>query len=285
MFKLIDTHCHLNFKDFKEDADEVIARTLAGETAMILVGAEFKTSQRAVEYANKYESGVYAAIGLHPIHLENILAENHDENGDYKFVTRAEEFDYDKYYNLARQNKKVVAIGEIGLEYFHIDNNNDVEAVKQKQKKVFKELLVLAHNLDLPVIIHCREAHQDLLPILQEFKNEYKKDALGEWGVIHCFSGDAKLAAEYLKLGLLISFTGLITFAHTWDEVIKNIPLEKIMTETDSPYMAPIPYRGKRNEPLYVRYVAEKIAELKGLKYEEVAGTTLKNAERLFKLT
>jgi TatD DNase family protein len=279
---LIDTHCHLNFKDFKDDADEVITRTLAGETDMILVGSEFKTSSRAVDYTNKYDSGVYAAIGLHPIHLENVLAENHDENGDYKFVTHAEEFNYDAYYNLAKENKKVVAIGEIGLDYFHIDKNQDTAAVKEKQRTILKQLLLLAHNLDLPVIIHCREAHEDLLPLLKEFKEKYKKDDKREWGVIHCFSGDEALAREYIVLGLKISFTGLITFAHNWDEVIKNIPLEKIMIETDAPYMAPIPYRGKRNEPLYVRYVAEKIAELKGLKFEEVAEKTYQNAKDLF---
>ena len=284
MYKLIDTHCHLNFKDFKDDADEVIRRTLDGETALILVGAEIKTSRRAVEYANKYQDGVYAAIGLHPIHLENVLAENHDENGDYKFVTHAEEFDYDTYFNLVKENKKVVAIGEIGLDYFHVDKNKDIAAIKARQQKVFKQLLLLAHNLNLPVIIHCREAHQDLLPILREFKNEHKKDSTKEWGVIHCFSGDEKLAREYIGLGLKISFTGLITFAQQWDEVIKNIPLEKIMTETDSPYMAPMPYRGKRNEPLYVKQVAEKIAELKGTSFEEAAEKTYENARSLFNL-
>jgi len=281
---LIDTHCHLNFKDFKADADEVIRRTLEGQTAMILVGAEFKTSSRAIDYANKYDTGVYAAIGLHPIHLENILAENHDENGDYKFVTRAEEFDYDAYYNLAQNNKKVVAIGEIGLDYFHIAKSQDEASVKEKQKATFKKILLLAHNLDLPVIIHCREAHEDLLPILKEFKENYKKDDGREWGVIHCFSGDEALAREYIKLGFKISFTGLITFAHNWDEVIKNIPLDKIMTETDSPYMTPVPYRGKRNEPLYVKQVVEKIAELKGLKFEEVAEKTYQNARELFRI-
>ena len=144
--------------------------------------------------------------------------------------------------------------------------------------------MLLAHNLNLPVIIHCREAHQDLLPILREFKNEHKKDSTKEWGVIHCFSGDEKLAREYIGLGLKISFTGLITFAQQWDEVIKNIPLEKIMTETDSPYMAPMPYRGKRNEPLYVKQVAEKIAELKGTSFEEAAEKTYENARSLFNL-
>lgn len=280
--KLIDTHCHLNFKDFKEDADEVIKRTLAEETGMILVGSEYKTSVRAVDYANKYENdAVYAAIGLHPIHLEDIKVKNDNENGTYEFHSRAEEFDYNKYLNLAKDNKKVVAIGEIGLDYFHIDKEADVSAVKDKQKKVLRELLFLAHELNLPVIIHCREAHDDLLEILKEFQDKCQRTG---WGVIHCFSGDEALANEYFKLGLIISFTGLITFSKNWDELIKNVALDKIMVETDAPYMAPNPYRGKRNEPLYVEYVAEKIAELKGINPEEVMRKTTENARRLFGL-
>ncbi len=278
----IDTHCHLNFKDFKDDADEVIKRSLDNQTEMILVGAEYKTSERAVDYANKYGKGVYAAIGLHPIHLEDIMVKHEGDEGNYEFHSRAEEFDYDKYFKLAKDNKKVVAIGEIGLDYFHIDQEKDIEAVKAKQQKVFKELLLLAHNLNLPVIIHCREAHQDLLPIMQEFYQQYKKDQVKEWGVIHCFSGDEALAEEYRKLNLMISFTGLVTFAKNWDSVIRNFPLEKIMIETDAPYMAPTPFRGKRNEPLYVQYVAQKIGELKGLNQAEVGDKTHKNAQRIF---
>jgi len=281
-FKYIDTHCHLNFKEYKDDADAVIERTLSSETAMILVASEFKTSERAVSYANKYDDGVYATIGLHPMHLENILAENHNDDGDYKFVTRAEEFDYQAYYDLAKSSNRVVAIGEIGLDYFHIDKSLDVAVTKAKQIKVFKEQLILAHNLGLPVIIHCREAHNDLLPIMTDFKKEYNK---GEnWGVIHCFSGDLDLAEKYKALGLMISFTGLITFAKNWDEVIKSFPLEKIMIETDSPYMAPVPFRGTRNEPLHVREVARHIGILKNLSMEDVGRTTYQNARNVFKI-
>jgi len=280
----IDTHCHLNFKDFKDDADEVIARSLSGGTQMILVGSEQKTSQRAVDYANKYDGGVYAAIGLHPIHLEDIVVKNDSAEGKYEFASHAEEFNYDYYYNLAHNNPKVRAIGEIGLDYYHLPADKNIPEVKERQQKIFKELLLLAHNLDLPVIIHCREAHEDLLPILTDFYQQYKKDQKKEWGVIHCFSGDEKLAAEYQKLNLMISFTGLITFAHNWDEVIKAIPLEKLMIETDAPYMAPTSFRGKRNEPLYVKYVAEKIAQLKVMNAKEVEETTFANAKRVFGL-
>ncbi|PIT94722.1 hydrolase TatD [Candidatus Falkowbacteria bacterium CG10_big_fil_rev_8_21_14_0_10_39_9] len=280
----IDTHCHLNFKDFKEDADEVISRSLADNTQMILVGSEQKTSKRAVEYANKYDSGVYAAIGLHPIHLEDISVKNDSAEGKYEFESHAEAFNYEYYYNLAHNNKKVVAIGEIGLDYYHLPEDKNIPEVKLHQQQVLKELLLLAHNLKLPVIIHCREAHDDLLPLLTDFYEQYKTDQKREWGVIHCFSGDEKLAAQYQELNLMISFTGLITFAKNWDEVIKNFPLEKIMIETDSPYMAPVLFRGKRNEPIYVKYVAEKIAQLKGLTNKEVEDRTFANAQRVFGL-
>jgi TatD DNase family protein len=284
MAKYIDTHAHLNFKDFKEDADEVIERSLEAETEMILVGSEIKTSKRAIEYANKYEVGVYAAIGLHPIHLEDIAVKNHNENGDYEFESHAEEFNYQAYYDLAHDNKKVVAIGEVGLDYFHMPAGIEPESVKTKQKKVLEEILLLAHNLKLPVIIHCREAHHDLLPLLTEFKNKYKASDNSEWGVIHCFSGDEKLANDYIKLGFLVSFTGLITFSKNWDSVIREIPLDKIMIETDSPYMAPTPYRGKRNEPLYVVEVARRIGVLKNFSVEEIGKITYENAKRLFKI-
>ncbi|MEI7620794.1 MAG: TatD family hydrolase [Candidatus Falkowbacteria bacterium] len=279
----IDTHCHLNFKDFKDDAEEVITRSLAENTQMILVGSEQKTSKRAVDYVAKYPDGVYAAVGLHPIHLEDISVKNDNAEGKYEFESHAEEFDYDYYYNLAHNNKKVVAIGEIGLDYFHLPPDKNIPEVKERQIKVLKELLLLAHNLDIPVIIHCREAHEDLLPILTDFYNQYKKDQTREWGVIHCFSGDEKLAEEYRKLNLMISFTGLVTFAKNWDEVIKNFPLEKMMIETDAPYMAPTPFRGKRNEPMYVKYVAEKMAQLKGINVKEVEEKTFENAKRVFK--
>lgn len=278
----IDTHCHLNFKDFKDDADEVIARSLEDKTQMILVGSEKKTSQRAKDYAAKYSSGVYAAVGLHPIHLEDISVKNDNAEGKYEFVSREEKFDYDYYYNLAHNDKKVVAIGEIGLDYFHLPLDKNIPEVKLKQQAVFKEFLQLAYDLHLPVIIHCREAHDDLLPILSDFYEAHYKDSAREWGVIHCFSGDQKLAEEYRKLNLMISFTGLITFAKNWDELITNFPLEKIMIETDAPYMAPAPFRGKRNEPMYVRYVAEKIAQLKGLSFQEVEEATFSNAQRVF---
>lgn len=281
-YQYIDTHCHLNFKDFQEDADQALDRSLAAKTAVIIVGSETKTSKRAIDRAQKHPNGVYAAIGLHPIHLEQALVENHSEEGDYAFQSRGEEFNYQEYLDLGK-SPKVVAIGEVGLDYYHLNPNKDADLQKQKQKEVFIQQLDLAQELNLPVIIHCREAHDDLYPLLQDYQ---AKNGLGKkpWGVIHCFSGDLNLARKYIDLGLLISFTGIITFSHQWDEVIKEIPLEKMMIETDSPYLTPVPLRGKRNEPAYVQYVAKKIGEVKGLSQEEVGKKTTANAQKFFRI-
>lgn len=282
---LIDTHAHINFADFKDDADEVIRRSLDNDTWMILVGSEYKTSTRALNYANKYQKGVYAAVGLHPIHLEELRAENHDDDGNYNFITRAEDFYYDNYEKLAKF-EKVVAIGEIGLDYYHIDPTKNAREIKQKQQHVMLQQLLLARQLDLPVIIHCRQAHDDLLVLLQDFRKVYANIIPSDrpWGVIHCFSGDEDLAWKYFGLGLLISFTGLITFSQTWDDLIRKVPIDKIMIETDSPYMTPEPYRGHRNEPALVQYVAQRIAEIKNLKIERVAEITTETARKFFKI-
>jgi len=281
----IDTHAHVNFAAFRDDAEEVIRRSLDNDTWMILVGAEFKTSNRALHYANKYEKGVYAAVGLHPVHLEEGLIDNQEEDNAYSFAPRYEVFDYGSYEKLAKF-EKVVAIGEIGLDYYHLDPTKDVVAVKKKQHEVFAQQLLLARSLDLPVIIHCRQAHDDLLEILQEFKKEYGHIIPNDrpWGVIHCFSGDEDLAWKYFKLGLLISFTGLITFSKQWDDLIRKIPLDKIMIETDTPYMTPEPYRGERNEPVLVQYVAKRIADIKSIKIEKVAEVTTRTARELFRV-
>ncbi len=277
----IDTHAHINFNDFKHDADEVIRRSLSNETGMILVGTDYKTSKRALDLANKYEQGVYAAAGLHPIHLQQIQA----KGDDYSFNSKSEEFNYEIYEKLAKF-KKVAAIGEIGLDYYHIDHSQDVPAIKQKQQEVFVKQLKLARNLELPVIIHCRQAHDDMMQVLADFKKKFKEliPVDRPWGVMHCFSGNEDLAWKYFSLGLMISFTGVITFSTQWDNLIRKAPNEKIMIETDCPYMTPEPHRGKRNEPVLVKYVAQRIAEIKNLSLERVAEITTRNARELFKI-
>lgn len=277
---LIDTHAHINFDAFKDDADEVIKNTLAEKTWMVLVGTDYKTSKRALDLANKYERGVYAAIGLHPVHLFSTK----NQGDDYDFISRQEDFNYDLYDQLAKF-EKTVAVGEIGLDYYHI-GSSDANAIKEKQQAVFWQQLLLAANNKLPVIIHCRNAHDDTLRILNDFKKE-QKNLLPKgkpWGVMHCFSGDEDLAWQYFSLGLIISFTGLITFSRQWDDLIRKLPDEKFMVETDCPYMTPEPFRGQRNEPLLVKYVTERIAEIKKMSFEQVAEMTTKNAKNLFNI-
>ena len=276
---LIDTHAHVNFNDFKNDAKEVIKRALDENIWMINVGAESKTSERAVKMAEEYEDGVYAAVGLHPSHLVEQDVEYKENEEIVKYKSKPEEFDYGFYLNLAK-NKKVVGIGECGLDYFRTSD----ESFKEKQKEVFIKHLELAKEANKPIIIHCRNAHDDLLKIL---RLAVKPPS----GAMHFFTGNLEQAKRYINLGFYISFSGVITFsprkedvAGAYDEIIKNIPLEKILVETDCPYVAPVPHRGKRNEPQYVKYVAHKIAELRGMSFEEVAEQTTKNARELFKM-
>ena len=274
---LIDTHAHVNFNDFKDDSKEVIKRALDENIWMINVGAESKTSERAVKMAEEYEEGVYAAVGLHPSHLVEQDVEYKENEEIVKYKSKPEEFDYGFYLNLAK-NKKVVGIGECGLDYYRTSD----ESFKEKQKEVFIKHLELAKEANKPIIIHCRNAHDDLLKILHLAVKPPS-------GVMHFFTGTLEQAKKYIELGFYISFSGVITFpplrrvgANAYNDVIKNIPLGKILIETDCPYVAPVPHRGKRNEPQYVKYVAQKIAELRGLSFEEVEGQTTKNARKLF---
>lgn len=277
MPKYIDIHSHVNFKAFKEDGDAVIKRALDNDTWVINVGSQFSTSKRAMEIANRYKEGVYAIVGLHPIHLEESY---HDEEeiGGEAFKTRVEEFDKDAYKEFLK-DPKVVAIGECGLDYFHCSPE-----IKEKQKEVFRKHVSLAQETGKPLMLHIRSnpkdsslnAYQDVLEILKEFPSVK--------GDVHFFAGTWKNAKAFLDIGFTLSFTGVITFTHDYDEVIKNIPLDMIMSETDSPYVAPVPYRGKRNEPSYVKEIVKKIAEIKNLPEEKVAEAIIGNAKRMFKI-
>ncbi len=277
---LIDTHAHINFVAYKDDGDEVVKRALENNVWIINIGSQWDTSRRAVEYTKKYSEGVFASVALHPIHLKGrkIRAEV-DPHELIEFETQEEKFDYGKYRELA-QNPKVVAIGETGLDYYHLDEGREEEQ-KTLQKESFIQHLELAKELEKPVIIHCREAHKDMLEILElRFRNHES----GTKGVVHSFSGRWSQAQQYIELGFYLGFNGIITFARDYDKVILNMPLERLVLETDCPYLTPVPYRGKRNEPLYVKYVAEKIAELRGISFDEVAKITTANARELFKI-
>lgn len=279
---LIDTHAHVNFNAYKDDADKVIRQSLENDIWMINVGSQYDTSKRAVEIAGKYKEGVYATVALHPIHLgpskfideEEVKFTLHQSIFGAGFKTREEKFEIEKYEELAK-NPKVVAIGETGLDYYHADDKK----IKELQRQVFRQHLELAHELDKPIIFHCRKAYNDLLEILIIHNSSLKPR-----GVLHCFMGKWSQAEEFLKLGFYLGFDGPITYCRDYDKVIKNTPLERILVETDCPYLTPVPYRGQRNEPLYVKYVAEKIAEIKGVGFEKVADETTKNARELFRI-
>jgi len=277
---LIDTHCHIQFNSYKDDYDEVIKRCTEKNMVLNCVGSQIDTSHRAVEYAEKYEN-IYATIGLHPVHLFSTEVDEEET----KFKTREEKFDYEEYKKLA-EHSKVIGIGECGLELYHLPENIDKEEVLNKQKEGFLLQYQLAQELNLPLVIHVRDAYDEMVNLLEFLNTQIN-------GVVHCYSGNWQQAQRFLKLGLYLGFTGVITFPArktnskpTEDllEVVKNCPLERILIETDAPYLAPQKYRGERCEPWMVEEVAKKIAELKGIKVEEVIEITSNNAKKLFKI-
>lgn len=268
----IDTHAHVNFNAFKDDVDEVIKRSLETSVFMINVGSQYSTSKRAVEMAEKYE-GVYAAIGLHPIHVS--LTPTLSLNRERGQGREGEEFDFQKYLELAR-NPKVVAIGEMGLDYYHIEKGSGVEKVKDKQKQVFLEGIKLSNAVQKPMIIHCREAYGNLLEIL-------KDNPIDKKGVIHCFVGNLKTAKEFINLGYKIGLNGIVTYSESHDRLIREISPDDILLETDCPYLTPWPLsKNERNEPVNVKYVAEKISHLKNISVEEAKTITARNAKEVF---
>ncbi len=265
---MIDTHAHLNFQSFKDDYQAVISDNFKnGLRAVINVGSNFLTSQKAMAIAADF-SGCYAAIGLHPIHVND------------------EDFEEEKYENLIKKNKtRIKAVGETGLDFYH--SKKDVE----KQKRIFLKHADLARKFDLPIILHCRgdkenpkDAYLELLEIIKGVCSD--RDFVSN-GVIHCFSADWETAREFLDLGFYVGFDGPITFKNVDFEVltaVEKTPLDRILLETDSPYLAPEPRRGQRNEPICVRFIAQKIAEIKKISFEKVVEQTTKNAQALFNI-
>ena len=270
---LIDTHAHINFSSFEKDRDEVIKKSLDNNVWMINVGTNLKTSQEVIDIAQQHHIGIYAAIGLHPINLDTSLVKIKFDVNEGKNLEK--EFDLKKYKELA-QSEKVVAIGEIGLDYYWKPKTaGKKELFKQKQRDLLLQEIKLAKELDLPIIFHCRMAHEELLEILRGQK--------GINGVVHCFTGTWNQAQQYMEVGLYLGFNGII-FKLDFDEIIKKIPLESILIETDCPYLPPLEFKGQRNEPLYVKHVAQRIAELKGIDLETISEITTQNAKTLFNL-
>lgn len=288
--KYIDIHAHTNFKAFDEDREAVLARAREAGVIVINVGTQVDTSRKAVEMAEQYE-GVYSIVGLHPIHTGKSF---HDEKelgeGGKEFTSRGEIFDKDTYREFLR-HPKVVGIGECGLDYYHMD----AESI-EKQKKDFIAQIELANETGKALMMHIRNnadpampsAYMDALALLKE--HYHPAD-----GVVradsHFFAGNKDEAQALLDYGCTLSFTGAITYPKKkdgsgcdYEQIIKMTPLDKIMTETDCPYVAPVPYRGKRNEPAYIPAIVQKIAEWKNLPEAEVASQILQNAKRVFRI-
>jgi len=308
--KYIDSHAHINFAEYKGEIDDIIKRTHENDTWLVNIGSNFETSVKSVEIANNYERGVYASVGCHPIHLVKDVTETAVfDKKEYSFTTKKEEVDFEKYKKLAESSGKVVAVGEVGLDYFRLnDNGIKLDEIKPIQIEVFKGFINLAAELNLPLVLHCRGteednycAYDDMLDILNnqsqiinnqtKFNNKLQITKQREnnnqlRGVIHCYGGNLEQAKKFIDLGFMVGFTGIVTFknAKEMQEIAKAIPLEKILIETDAPFLAPDPHRGKRNEPIYVKYVAKKIAELKNMSVEEVATQTTQNAKKLFNI-
>ncbi len=253
---LIDSHSHLEMPAFKGDLEQVIQRAKAsGVEYIFTVGTEKKDWTRALEIAHSNPS-VYAILGVHP--------------------HNAKEIDEKAYSTLRKlcEDEKVRAYGEIGLDFYRNLSPRDV------QLKRFQEQIVLAKELRLPIVVHDREAHEETLEVL---KSERAEEC---GGIIHCFSGDYKMAKECIEMGFYISVPGTITFKNAggFQEIIKRLPLESLLIETDAPFLAPAPFRGKRNEPSYVRYTAQKVAEIKNVSFEKVAEVTTENALGVYRL-
>jgi TatD DNase family protein len=272
-----DTHAHLNFATFVRDRENLARQCLKENVWLINVGTNYFTSEIAVNLAQKFEQGVYAAVGLHPINLGIEDSRKISEAEILKKESPFEkEFDYEKYKQLA-QDKKVVAIGEIGLDYFYQPKTElKIKGFKLNQEILFLKQLKLAKELDLPLIIHCRKAHEDLLKIFVSQQDIYHEKYKG---VIHCFTGNITQLKKYLELGFNIGFNGII-FKLNLKDVIKKTPLEKLLIETDCPYLSP---SGKdRNTPLAVKEIAKEIANIKKRSVREIENQTTENAQKLF---
>jgi TatD DNase family protein len=255
--RLIDSHAHIYGKEFSADFDEMMHRASdAGGDTIIVVGADLESSIQAVALAEKHPN-LFAAVGIHP----------HDAN-------RVTEDCYEKIIELAGNVDKVVAIGEIGLDFYRD------RSPRPDQEQVFRRFIRMGRELKLPLIIHDRDAHDRIMAILRE---EHAEEV---GGVLHCFSGDLQMAKECIELGFYVSIPGTVTYHNnaSLHEVVKGVKTEHLLIETDCPYLSPVPFRGKRNEPAYVRLAAEKVAELKGLTISDVARITTMNTEKLFQL-
>ncbi|MEI8186539.1 MAG: TatD family hydrolase [Chlorobiaceae bacterium] len=253
----VDIHCHLSFPEFDNDRDQVIERLTKEKVALLIdPGINVPTSKKSIELAREHDF-IYANVGLHPHEASQLVDESV----------------FDELETLAK-SAKVVAIGEIGLDYHYADYNKDA------QQNAFRQMLRVARNLDMPVVIHCRDAWEDMLLILTEESHSAMR------GVMHCFSGDIVIAKECIRKGFKLSIPGTVTYKNSMlPEVIRNVSLDDLLTETDAPYLAPVPYRGKRNEPAYVPIVTANIARIREIGILETAKGIAQNTFDLFRLS
>lgn len=279
---LIDTHGHIQFNAYRDDSDKVIENAFRNGVAIIAPSSQIDTSIRSIEYAEKWNNDfLYSAVGLHPIHLEDSYVDESEVGEQEIFKTRKEEFDKSKYESLL-SSKKVVAIGEVGLDYWRKPKSKTKRReYTDKQKDALIQQLDLALEYKLPVILHCRVAFDDLIEILKNHK--YLKNIGGGSMVSHSFTGETPHLEEILDMGLCIGVNGLVFKLDLVKEAVKNAPLERIVLETDAPYLSP-PNCPTRNEPQFIKEIAKEIAKIKGVSYEEVEEATTKNAIKLFRL-
>lgn len=300
MSKIFDTHTHVNFQPFKNEYAEILQSAVDAGVIINNVGSQWESSQESVRIADELTAkgveNIWASVGVHPIHVLSDITEEQDIAGKKQHIhTRAEEFDYQAYKKLAQSSDRVIGIGECGLDYYHFERP-ELNMTPDKQKELteaqidtFKQHLELARELDLALIVHCRDAaihsedsiaaFEDLLEVLRSY------DTLPRF-VIHCYTGLAKYIPQFIELGGFIGFTGIVSFPNAEEvrNALKATPFDRIVLETDAPYLAPVPHRGKRNEPLFVKDVAQAVADTLGKSIEEVAEQTTKNAIELFAL-
>lgn len=289
----IDIHAHVDIDDYDADRSEVLKRARDAGVWMINVGTHFDDSKLCVELAESEakaaiergeESGVFAIVGLHPIHTSPLTFTESNPK-DPTLLTGIDEygetFDKDAYRELLR-SPRVVGIGECGLDFFRMKGEDDVAGIAlKKQTRAFRDQIELAIEFDKPLMIHARDSYKDILRIIDEYLPTSEGKLRGN---VHFFAGNVEEAKSFIDRGFTLSFTGVITFTKQYKEVIEMVPLDKIMAETDCPYVTPVPFRGSRNEPIHVRQVVEKIADIKKMDVEEVKKALVNNAFSMFRL-